>query len=413
MSDIFFLPLEMFNLHGFITRHADLLYFILLIAFFISIAGITLSRYFDRPYVKPLIVVVGLILGIAAFRHKHILAMIFTSWGSIGYIILIFISAVLPFGLAKGTGLSNDRAAWITYALMYLVAWASFPQLFQILADKGLAIVNLACFVLFFVAVWKAFKFRRKNVVLASASIPNEKDIRSIAASDNRAKNEPSLSLKPNNSNKAFNQAHKLETFEENELLHEAAPETAKQLNTVDDLEKGLAEVSAILNERGSKLSKSDRDFIAKKLAAISQDEQVFLSKLQRIDQILKKLKLIDHAELRQLQKRAKYAKGVQQKILRAELSREKDKHKIYGQLQELDKQIRSTWMDFAMNLNASIEQLSKYGVSKKMLSFLQQAQYHLKKIKSMLHGLVECEKGLVEVLKEERDLIQKEKKAA
>jgi hypothetical protein len=49
--------------------------------FFISVAGIALRRHFDRPYVKPLIISVGLMLTVGVFVYKDWLRAIIEGWG--------------------------------------------------------------------------------------------------------------------------------------------------------------------------------------------------------------------------------------------------------------------------------------------------------------------------------------------
>jgi hypothetical protein len=51
----------------FLTQYSEWIYFTLILVFFISVAGITLRKHFDKPYVKPLIISVGLLLTIGIF----------------------------------------------------------------------------------------------------------------------------------------------------------------------------------------------------------------------------------------------------------------------------------------------------------------------------------------------------------
>ena len=81
MRETLLYPLEAIRLHEVLARYSDWLYFTLVLIFFISLAGLALRRHFERPYVKPLIVAVGLLLTIAVFKNRSVLEAIFSGWG--------------------------------------------------------------------------------------------------------------------------------------------------------------------------------------------------------------------------------------------------------------------------------------------------------------------------------------------
>jgi p-aminobenzoyl-glutamate transporter AbgT len=71
-------------------------YFTLILVFFVSVAGITLRKHFDKPYVKPLIISVGLMLTVGVFRFKDQVVEVFEGWGILGTILLVVMAATIP-----------------------------------------------------------------------------------------------------------------------------------------------------------------------------------------------------------------------------------------------------------------------------------------------------------------------------
>ncbi|MCF8118454.1 MAG: hypothetical protein K9K33_18795 [Desulfarculaceae bacterium] len=93
MRETLLYPLEAIRLNEVLARYSDWIYFTLVLIFFISLAGLALRRHFERPYVKPLIVAVGLLLTIAVFKNRSVLEAIFNGWGTLGSILLICVAA--------------------------------------------------------------------------------------------------------------------------------------------------------------------------------------------------------------------------------------------------------------------------------------------------------------------------------
>ena len=409
MNEIFFRPLEMFDLQGFLTRHTDWLYFALIVALFISIAGITLKKHFDQPYVKPLIITAGLILAVAAFRNKHVLSLIFNGWGTLGYVLLLLIAAMIPYGLAKGFGLPTSKAAWLTYILMYFIAWASFPDLFAMLSDRGMALLNLALFILFFVAIWKVFRLRLK-----SATLPNSSEIKEITKPKPKADSIPAIGENANPDPLTnVEQVERASQAEKQELEHEAAPITFQEIKSIDELETAFNDILKTLKNKWQKLERSDREHIAQRLAWATRQENVFFGNLQKLEKIFKKIKFLDSKELSQLRIRANSATADTKRIIKAELMREKEKHIIYEALQELGGRLRTSWGNFVMYLNAAMNALHENRTATDALSNFYLAKKTLKNMKTILLSLSDLEKRMITILKEERNLLRKEKKAA
>lgn len=409
MNDIFFRPLELFDLQGFLTRHADWLYFALIVALFISIAGITLKKHFDQPYVKPLIITAGLILAVAAFRNKHVLSLIFNGWGTLGYVLLLLIAAMIPYGLAKGFGLPTSRAAWLTYILMYLIAWASFPDLFAMLSDRGMALLNLALFILFFVAIWKVFRLPKK-----SSKLPSEHDLKALATpKTNKATLEAQKPITADTRPREDQKAGELEVAEAQSISKEAAPVTEQEIKTVDDLQNVVSHILGTIKKRGHKLDQSERESLTNLMAEASRQEHLFMAGLQRMKKVFQEVRFLDEKQLLQIRKRSKSANGEERQFLKAELTREKEKLIIFEAIRELESRLKSSWDNFVMYINAGIKDLGSTGRPSDAISNIYLAQKTIKNLRTILLGLAALEKRLVLVIREERDLRKRESKAA
>ena len=148
-------PLDQLKPTQFLSEYSEWIYFTLVLVFFISVAGITLRRHFEMPYIKPLIISVGLMLTVGVFMFKNQLVMIFEGWGILGLVLLVLLVATIPFGLCRGYGMPAKKALYVTYILIYIVAWFKFPVFFFSLAEHNLGLVNLGLLILFFISVFK------------------------------------------------------------------------------------------------------------------------------------------------------------------------------------------------------------------------------------------------------------------
>ena len=131
MAEAILYPLDRILPSQLLSQFSEWIYFSLILVFFISVAGVTLRKHFDRPYVKPLIISVGLMLTVGVFMFKNQLVMIFEGWGILGLILLVLLVATIPFGLCRGYGMPAKKAVYLTYILIYIVAWFKFPVFFQ------------------------------------------------------------------------------------------------------------------------------------------------------------------------------------------------------------------------------------------------------------------------------------------
>ena len=235
MPSSLFFPLDRFQPSEIIAQYSEWIYFTLLLIFFISIAGITLRKHFDRPYVKPLIISVGLMMTFAVFRFKEVLTTIFEGWGILGTIILVIVVATIPYGLCRGFGMPAGKAFYLSYILIYILSWVKYPQVYETLGEQNLGLINLGLLILFFVAIYKMIRFSK----LPSFTPAGFKDSDPIETE--------------------INHDLKTEVQEERIVTGEAEKISKLELRTVQDIANALAEIQRVIETHGNNLPKEER----------------------------------------------------------------------------------------------------------------------------------------------------------
>ena len=136
-------PLDIIKPGEILSQYSEWIYFAILLIFFVSISGITLRRHFSKPYIRPLIISVGLMLTVGVFMMRNRIVSIFEGWGMLGTFLLIVMAATVPYGLSRGFGLSAKKAFYLTYILFYILSWVKFPEIYYGLAERNFGLVNL------------------------------------------------------------------------------------------------------------------------------------------------------------------------------------------------------------------------------------------------------------------------------
>ena len=233
-----------------LTRYTEWIYFTILLVFFISIAGITLRRHFTKPYIRPLIISVGLMLTVGVFMMRGRIVNIFEGWGMLGTILLAFMAATVPYGLCRGFGMAAGKAFSLTYVLFYILSWVKFPEVYYNLGERNLGLVNLALLILFFVSLYKVLKFPK----------PRGLTVRSIT-NPLKAKVDHEIDV---------------EDREKKTVFKEAGKYTDLEFHTVDDIASELGEIQKTVEKNRSSLPREARETIVRTLKTISNKEALF-----------------------------------------------------------------------------------------------------------------------------------------
>ena len=364
-----------------------------MLIFFIAVAGIALQKHFERPYVRPLIVVVGILLTLAVFRQRQVLALIFEGWGTLGTILLVLLVAVIPFGLARGFGLSTSRAFWLTYALFYILAWMHFPVLFDSLADQNLGMINIILLILFIISLWQVLRFKLESGKLGGQK-PNS------WASENRFKSE-------------FKEEDQVENAEIRALEKEAIPVTIKELRSIKDIEERLLHCQELVQRRHQSLDRGDREKLASLVQSIIGHESVLKRGTERLHKNFQRLAAVDLNQLKKKKNRLKQVEGREKDILKAEVKREEERAKIDVAINEYNSRLNRIIGEFDRQLSIAIKMLQNSRYPGDALPFIASARQVLRDIHMVTASMKNLEKRADAIIREEKELLAKERKAA
>ncbi|PKN62620.1 MAG: hypothetical protein CVU57_23515 [Deltaproteobacteria bacterium HGW-Deltaproteobacteria-15] len=392
MAISMFLPLERYQPGEILNQYSEWIYFTLVLIFFISIAGITMRRHFEEPYVKPLIITVGLMLTVGVFKFRDGLQSIFEGWGILGTIILAAVAATIPYGLCRGFGMSAARAFYLSYILIYILSWAKFPQFYYGLAESNLGLVNLALLILFFIAVYKAI--RPKKSVTDYFGAPT-------------GALEASL-LKPE-----IDREIVIENKEKNAIEAQAEKTTEIEFRTVEDIAKSLEEMQKILEAHRNNLPREERERIAKILGRISGEEDLFKRDVLNLHKLFQRLDAVDAAHFKELRERLGKASGKEKKLIQEELEGEEEKIKIEKTIFELDRRLIQAFNAFNKYVGGSLVHLRESPYPYDALPQLSQAGKVLQSIMAMIKEAEALEEKLVALGKLEKKLLKKELETA
>ena len=382
-----FLPLDNIQPGQILSQYSEWIYFTLVLIFFISIAGIALRRHFDKPYVKPLIISVGLMLTVGVFKYKNQLTAIFEGWGILGTILLVIMAAMIPYGLCRGFGMSAGKAFFLSYILIYILSWVKFPVLYEGLADKNLGLVNLGFLILFIIAIFKVIKLN-KMPSFASANLADSSPLR------------PEID-------------HEIKVENEEEVVIDKQVEkmTKIEFSTIEDIAESLNEIQGIIETHRNNLPKEERERISHILNRISKEEDIFKSSVLNLQKLFKRLDAVDATHFKELKERMGKVTGKEKKLIKAEISGEEEKIGIEKTIFEFERKLGQFLGSFNKFIMTAVDQIrgSLYPYDAK--AYIQKAESVLRDILGMIKETKELEEKLISLVKIEKKLLRKERK--
>lgn len=384
-----FFPIDNIRPGDLLNQYTDWIYFILMLAFFISIAGLTFRKHFEKPYVKPLIITVGFMMTIGVFLMKDKLTMIFQGWGILGSLILVFVAATIPYGLCRGFGLPANRAFYIVYALFYILSWVKFPEIYYALADRNMGLVNLGLLILFVVAIYKIVTLVKGKSDLAGSlkmDSPIKKDIGN------------ELEIEEQEGRAVENQSNKVTKFE---------------IRTVKDMEESLVEMIRVIEAHNTNLTTKDREKISVALKNISKKEGLFRKTLLSLKQLLQRLRVLDEKQIQEMRNRMNRADGKQKQNLEAEINMEVEKMNVEREVLALEEKLEQGIEYFHSLMRKAIETLNGSAYPADAIQSLSQARMTLKNIMDFIDKMKKQELILLEISLKERNALKREKKDA
>ena len=382
-------PLDNIRPSDLLSQYSEWIYFTLVLVFFISIAGLALRKQFERPYVKPLIIAVGFMMTIGVFMMRDKLTMIFQGWGILGTLLLVFVAATIPYGLCRGFGMQANRAFYVVYILFYILSWVKFPDAYYYLGDHNMGLVNLGLLILFIYALYKIVTIRKSGIDL-SGSLNIDSPLK-----------------------KGIGQEMDTQDQEAKIIEQQGNKVTRLEIKTISDIETSIAEMVRIIQTNSTNLTTKDRTRIAETLRKISRNENVFLKSLQNLKQILKRLRVIDDKQMREMKNRLSGSTGKEKEALEKEIYLEEEKIKAEQSVIDLEQKLEQGIGYFNNLLRQVIQILNSSAYPVDSIPPLSQAQTVLKDIVAIIGKMKVLENNLVQLSKGEKNLLRKERKDA
>jgi hypothetical protein len=370
-------------------QYSEWIYFTLVLIFFISIAGLTLRKHFEKPYVKPLIISVGLMMTVGVFMMREKLTMIFQGWGILGTLLLVFVAATIPYGLCRGFGMPANRAFYVVYILFYLLSWLKFPDVYYYLGENNMGLVNLGLLIIFIVAIYKIVTMWKSKTDLASGfsmGSPLKKEI-----------------------------GQEIETQDiESKVIDREENRVAKaELKTITDIEESLVGMIRIIEAHNANLNTQDRKRIADTLQNISKKEDLFLKPLRNLKQILQRLRILDDKQFKEMKARLGRTTGKEKQALENEIFMEEEKMKAEVAIMALEQRLEQSLGSFNNLVRQSIQVLNSTAFPADAIPVLSQARLVLKDTISVIDEMRQSEDKLLQLTKNEKRLLKDEKNTA
>ena len=384
-----FLPLDNIRPSDFLTQYSEWIYFTLVLIFFISIAGLSLRKHFDKPYVKPLIISVGLMMTVGVFLMKDKLTLIFEGWGIIGTLLLAFIAATIPYGLCRGFGMPANRAFYVVYILFYILSWLKFPDIYYSLADNNMGLVNLGLLILFIYAIYKIMPTRKSGT-----------DFSGSLKMDSPFKQEITREMD-------------IQDQETKAIGKEETKGTKFEIKTIIDIEESLVEMIRIIQTNNANIATKDRLKIADTLKRISKNENVFLKTIQNLKQLLQRLRIVDDKQMQEMKARLEKSTGREKEALEKEIYIEEEKIKAEQAVLALEQKLEQGMGYFNNLVRQSIQTLNSSASPVDAVQYLSQARLALKDIMEIINKMKTFENNLFQLSKGEKNLLKNDRKEA
>ena len=377
-----------------LQEYREWIYLAVLLAFFISLAGVTLRKHFDRAYVKPLIVATGLMLTFGAFMARSWLVRLFDMAGSFGLMLLAFMLAFFCFSLMKGFGMPPARAFHATYILAYTVAWVHIPGFFYHLNYMGVGIVNVALVVMLFIPAWQLIKSIRLAPGLGfkppSGLPPDTPEAQSMQKEETRQT-----------------------AFQQKGIEKVAAPLTIVEFKSAEDILTTLSDIRDELKKVGAFIDPMQKTILRNLLGQIKDKAKLFRGNANKLLRVLGRMQVVDSKSLKRMEKKHKAVKGKSKGSFGEQLKLEQGRIVIDEAVRDLEKRLSHNLRDFDRAVNQAIKCLDRTSDVKVPLKHIRQAISFCKNMLNILAGMKDLEKSLAGNLKKRKEQYVPYKQAA
>ncbi|MCK4819878.1 hypothetical protein KA005_29200, partial [bacterium] len=265
---------------------------------------------------------------------KDSLTAIFEGWGIIGTILLVIMAATIPYGLCRGFGVVAGKSFYLTYILIYILSWVKFPDVYHMLADHNLGIINLGLLILLFIAIFKVVKFS-KLLSFTSTNVGDSGPIKS-----------------------EIRREIGLENTERRAVKRQAEKMTKVEIRSVEDIADQLVEIQQIIETHKNNLPREERERISSILGEISKEENVFNRSVANLKRLFQHIDKVGIEHLQELKERLTRVDGKEREIVRAELAGEEEKIKIEKDIFDFEKNLGRDLTSFNQCLTSAVDHL-------------------------------------------------------
>jgi len=369
----------------------------LLSFFFIAVAGVTLPKHLtNRKYSKPLIVTIGLILGIGLYKAIDIYNFNFESFGFAAIFILIIIVSFIVYGIVKSQ-LRKDLAITVSYCIMFLTFFLMTPSLFDSIS-KSLPILN-GIFILCFIYSVGAILVKGFGATNDPGMIIDKlKSIKIKSPKDVETEEEIKKEIKDDK--------------KENKLIKKKTMGVTKlELKTVDDIDKNLGQMIKTVNEKGSNIEYQDIAQITHNLRKIYKDENILTQGWSTLRAHANAYKRLHRREIPELEKRySKTTDPKEKNIIKDELKYQKMMPKVLNFMEQVESKQSMNISQFN-NLLSSAATRMKNKQPRRARALMQEANNGLGQIKKSYEQQIKFEKYLLKCGKKTILDLKREKK--
>jgi hypothetical protein len=375
-------------------KFGDWITLLLFVMFFIAVAGIALEKRFGgKGYFKPLIISLGLMMAGGMYMARETLKFSLASFGFLAYVLLILMLGTLSYLFIKSMGWRPDIAFCVAYCGTWLTFQVMSPSIYDALATS-FPIVNWITLLFF---VYLGFQLVRK--VFGHKLSPTKS-----------AQHLRSREVRPPDYEQIMQEID-FENKERKFIKKNPIRLTNQGIHSIKDMDRGLMEVASILRTH-EELSNEDRKRLARFLRKIGEKEADFTHSLGKLDKHVRHAHRGDAHKLDELKKRYAHTKDEhKKKQIHYEYEQEKKKIEVFQFVETYADRIRAAMNMFNERLAKAVEIIERNQPAEAFHS-VAQAHNVLQNVSSHLAKMLELERSVVIISKQEQHMLSLESHA-
>jgi len=356
--------------------------FVIAFSLFFGVSKTTLGRRFPGKAGSFMCVAVSLSLSIGLSLMERAMNFSLASFGPLAVFILVFLVAVLLFGLLRHLGMSHAAAVSLSFVVLYLSLRLVSPSVFDWIAGVA-PWINGLLLLAFIISCGKLiFGLFKKRSVNSLAQ-----EISAVSGQEYATKRDLA------------------EQDEEQRFIKGEIGITKKGLKSSEDIINHLNSIIRALDEYGG--SPEGKKRFASELKRIAESEHYMSAHLEKLERMNEKLGAHDVDRFEALQQKYKESKGGQKEKLKKELLYERQKMIAEQAIQDLRERVDMLIGGLNHSLREAVKVL-EYGLySQDAKKHLEQCIAYEKQIGEQISGLKKLEKILSNLSKGEKNVIK------